>query len=330
MSLLRTRSFRPKLPSLPPFDALWSYRFGEASDLNTLRAARAAMVWRASRDFRAAWQVIRYLAWLLIFPKQVVSSLIKNAKTARRDFGRGYAGQISDILKVAVVGGLRPRDYYRAGLARHSGGKEIFGHVPFDLVRTVTMELTALRNPESLPLTKNKYLFERRCRDAGFPVVRTIALLRGGEIFDAAGQPFRRPLPPCHLIVKPVDDGQGKGIERWLHQASGYYLRSPGDLMSNDDALRRAVEISREHGSGVMIQECLANHPLLLPFAGSALATTRIVTIPNEIGDPEIVDAFYRTSFLPNAAVDNFHSGGVLFPIDIASGRLLPGFKDVP
>jgi hypothetical protein len=80
----------------------------------------------------------------------------------------------------------------------------------------------------------------------------------------------------------------------------------------------------------VLIQECLANHPLLLPFAGSALATTRIVTIPNEIGDPEVVDAFYRTSFVPNAAVDNFHSGGVLFPIDIASGRLLPGFKDVP
>ena len=45
----------------------------------------------------------------------------------------------------------------------------------------------------------------------------------------------------------------------------------------------------------------------------------------NEAGDPEIVEAYYRTSTRAEAAVDNFHAGGMLFPLDIASGRLRPG-----
>jgi hypothetical protein len=51
------------------------------------------------------------------------------------------------------------------------------------------------------------------------------------------------------------------------------------------------------------------------------------VTIYNEQNVPEIVDAYYRTSVFHNAAADNFHAGGILFPIDIQSGEMRPGIS---
>jgi hypothetical protein len=78
----------------------------------------------------------------------------------------------------------------------------------------------------------------------------------------------------------------------------------------------------------MLLQERVENHGDIRRIAGSALATTRIVTMFDEAGAPEIVDSFYRTSILPGAAVDNFHSGGVLFPIDITCGVLGPGMAD--
>ena len=80
----------------------------------------------------------------------------------------------------------------------------------------------------------------------------------------------------------------------------------------------------------MLIQECAVNSDELRQIASAALATTRFVTAMNEDGEPEIVEAFFRTSAAPAAAVDNFHSGGVLFQIDIATGKFAPGMIDVP
>jgi glutathione synthase/RimK-type ligase-like ATP-grasp enzyme len=180
--------------------------------------------------------------------------------------------------------------------------------------------LTRARDPAAPRLAQDKLAFEAACRERGFPIVQSLVVI------DKENHAPPPDLPAHDLILKPVDQGRGIGIEGWDYGDGQYRECKTGDRLSSPDLLRHASQLAQEY-STILIQRRIKNHPALAPFAGSALATTRIVTIFDEEGRPEIVDAFFRTSAEPNAVVDNFHSGGVIFPIDLASGTFRPGMK---
>jgi hypothetical protein len=232
------------------------------------------------------------------------------------------------MLRIAIVNGLMPADYYAAALARHQGGSEILAYVPPQLIGSVALYLSEGRGPASVSRVRDKSFFASRCRAGGVRVVRTIAVAQESAVISAAGQPLADALPDCDLIIKPVSGLQGRGVELWQCVGPGRFVNARGDVLSGDEIPARAMSLAREKGRAMLIQEKVENHPDLRPIAGSALATTRIVTILNEADTPEVVDAFYRTSIIAGDAVDNFHAGGVLFPVDITSGTLLPGMTD--
>jgi hypothetical protein len=239
-------------------------------------------------------------------------------------------GQVADMFRVAVVNGVMPHDYYFGGLARHAGSDEIFRYVPPRLFGGVTINLTRKNDPRFVELAQNKLLFERQCRADGIPVVETIAFADAIGVRNADGRTDSVELPPVDLIIKPAREWRGVGVERWRSVGNAYVGSSPGHRLSASDLRSRAAALARSRRSTILIQRCLTNACELEPFAGSALATTRFVTIVNEKGEPEVVDAFYRTSIEPDAAVDNFHAGGVLFPLDLKSGQYRPGFTFTP
>lgn len=312
----------------PALDVLWSYRRRPATDLNAVKAARAAMTWRIVTWPDMLHLYFRYLRWLFHFPTKVAAAVGSYGKETRQRYGRSVPGQIRDILKIALVNGLRPLDYYRAALARHDGGNEIYRYPPFILIRITAERLTAGDDQEKAAYLKNKTAFERRCRAAGVPVVRTVAIARETGIWCPDDAIFEGPLPDRDLIIKLESGGQGRGTESWRSVSPGQFANADGDLLSSAELLKRAASIAKARDRAVLVQERLENHPELRPISGSALSTTRVVTMFNEAGVPEIVDAFYRTSIKPDAAVDNFHNGGVLFPIDLTTGRFLPGMAD--
>jgi hypothetical protein len=317
---LRTRQLGT---TLPPLDALWSFRRREATDTNVLKAMRASIVWRGADAWDALRIAARYSRWVRV-PVLVSRALLAEGKDARRRFGRSLPGQAADVTRVATVNGLTPDEYYAAGLARYGGGDEILHYLPFDLIRACAYRLSG----SWLDRIKDKLLFERTCRAAGLRVVRTITVAKAAGMLTPDGDAFAGALPDRDLILKPISAEQGRGVEMWRNIGPDRFSGADNGTLSSEGLARRASSLAGELGSAMLLQERLENHPDLRPIAGAALATTRIVTMNNERGEPEIVDSFYRTSIRPDAAVDNFHAGGMLFPVDITSGVLRPGLTD--
>lgn len=313
---------------IPALDVLWSYRCRPATDVNLIKATRAAMTWRMVtwRDLVPIF--FRYVRWLYRFPRAVLAAVRTNGTYARQRYGRSLPGQVSDILRISLVNGLMPPGYYRAALARHGGGNEILGYLPFFLIGTTAERLTVGEDREKAANLRNKTDFERRCRAAGVRVVRTIAIARGTDIRNPNGDLLEGPLPDRDLMIKFESGWQGLGAEGWRSVGAGQFSSAEGDLLASADLLKRVASIARDREHTMLVQERLENHPELRPISGSALSTTRVMTMFNEAGEPEIVDAFYRTSIKPHAVVDNFHNGGVLFPIDVATGLFRPGMVD--
>jgi hypothetical protein len=323
-----TRHVRLTYPA--PFDALWSYRRRPADDLATLKAARAAIVWRTLQGGAALGAAARYSGWLTRFPVDIVRFMLRHGGHARRQLGRGYGGQVVDMLRVAAVNGLMPREYYNGALARHGGGPEMFRYVPYPLYAVIATHLSRRNGPASLNLVEDKDAFERHCRALGLPVARTLAIAHADRVALPDGGAFAGDLPPSDVILKPFDGHQGDNIERWNRRGGGYAARTGDTPVSSRDVLARASMRAATVGSAILIQECLANHAALAPIAGAALATTRVVTFHDERGEPEVVEAFHRTSVVDNAPVDNFHAGGVLFPIDVMTGCMTAGCDNQP
>ena len=333
-----------------PFDAAWSYRQRPATDLNIVKAARAAIVWRANKGFKAFIQAGRYLGWVVRFPKDLIWYLVSHNLNVRNRLGRSFSAQIVDMVRVATVNGVMPRDYYDGGLAHCRGGEELFRYVPHHLYHTVANQLTIERTSGE---TQDKYAFECRCRDTGLPVVRTIAiadpaavrlatgetlsgsqrsrdLANEAEILTPTGDVPAGLLPDRDLIIKPIIGRQGSGIEMWLSDGPGRFANVENGSLSGAELLTRASSLASARGCAMLLQERSENHPDIQQIAGSALSTMRIGTMFNEHGEPEVVDAAYRTSTAPHAAVNNFHAGGMGFPIEVATGVLCPGVWNGP
>lgn len=322
-----TRIRRRQLGYAFPLDLLWSYRNRPQNDLNVVRASRAALFWRF-HGRRMDIVGLRLLAWLWRFPVDVVHNLVRQWRGTQRRFGRSFVGQLSDIVRVAVFSGISPAHYYYGGLARHGGDDVIFRYVPMSLYRGAVVGLTREKNASIIDLAWDKHLFERQCRAEGIPAVETVAVIEATEESRGSMRPFE--LPYTDLIIKPADDLMGRGVERWQHEGGAYYASASENPISRAELLERASRLAQARRRRVLVQKCLTNNQSLIPFSGSALSTARIVTAFNEKGEPEIVDAFYRTSTAPDAAVDNFHAGGLIFPIDLATGQFKAGFADAP
>ena len=314
---------------LPPLDALWSFRRRENTDLNVVKAARASIIWRGADAWDFVRIASRYLRWTR-FPNLLIRAMLANSGNSRRRFGRSLLGQSADIIGIAVANGLTPDQYYRAALARYRGGPEIYNYLPFDLLRAVALNTSEYGGGFWSERIKNKHAFESRCRKHGLPVVRTVALANETEILTPTGNALAGPLPNRDLIIKPITGEQGTGIEMWQSDGSDRFVNAENGILSSADLAVRASSLARTHGCTMLLQERLENHPDIQQIAGAALSTMRIGTMFNEHGEPEIVDAAYRTSTAPHAAVNNFHAGGLGFPIDVNSGLLSPGVVNGP
>ncbi|MFO1184115.1 MAG: sugar-transfer associated ATP-grasp domain-containing protein [Bauldia sp.] len=217
---------------------------------------------------------------------------------------------------MAVRNGLSPRDYYEGGLARCAGDDRLLRTIPYAVYETAVDAVLTATDRGGRAALEDKLAFEERCRAAGLPAVRTERILRDGW---AESQEELSAIPPGAYLLKPRIGGQGRGIV-------GLSFDDRAASSERADFLRRATEHAKTVGGDVLLQHRAANHRDLAGLSSAALATTRIVTIWNERDEPEVVEAFYRTSTSPSAPVDNFHAGGTFYPLDIASGTLREGF----
>jgi len=157
----------------------------------------------------------------------------------------------------------------------------------------------------------DKEAFYRRCRAAGLAHPEVVAVVGGNGVALVA------PPGAASLLIKPARGEGGRGVafldDALAADPIGFLAR-----LRQHYGARRGVWI---------VQHRLRSHPALGELALSALSTARVTTILNEAGEPEVVNAVLRLASDPAAQVDNMKAGGLLAPIDLATGRLGLGCK---
>lgn len=121
------------------------------------------------------------------------------------------------------------------------------------------------------------------------------------------------------VIIKPNDGEGGDGVE---------LVAVPADAKADSAAFARWIERHCADRRGEwIVQERLRPSAELDGLALSALPTIRVTTCLNEAGEPEVVTSVLRFPSDPNSRVDNIKSGGLMAPIDPATGILGQGCR---
>lgn len=312
-------SFKPNLISF-----LFDYRKKEASEFSIFCCICAKQILNGEKILKI---VRRYLGWVYYFPIETLRNIMKYGKTTKYTLGRTIRGQIYDMFRLANRTGIEPEEYYCLGIGRFHGGPETQHYISAQMLSLILNPFDPLQQKERSHFVdfNNKRKFELHCIAHQFPCAQTVVVIHPEMATDIFGRPFVDALPQVDLFVKPDYGKRGREVKVFRHAGSGRWAAEDGDLVSGTELLENVTALSRSKGGPMLVQKVLKNRKELACLAGKAFATTRIITLLNENGSPEIVYSCLRTSGRPNGIVDNYHAGGVAFPINIQTGEIAAG-----
>jgi hypothetical protein len=305
-------------PFPPPHLLLWP---GHAPD-SPIRRLRGAyrLAWRRRfrlRDYvRLAWSL---LLWPPISTVLAVHTGITLGSAVARSGGPSVPRQIAEQIAFAILYRILPRYYYIFELHR----PELRTRADEYLTRTETKSgiYRALKqrvDRSKVVRINDKLAFSTFFARHGLQVVPVFAAFRAGLRVGNVGDGT---FPEGQdLFVKFIEGRGGAGAQLWQAQAHGRYRSSDGKECSLDELCASVLALSKK--ADTLIQPRLRNHPAISDLTPGALSTVRLLTILNERGEPEAVNAAFRMAISKSSAVDNFHAGGIAAPVELATGVL--------
>jgi len=316
---------KPKIGTPAPFDLLRFFRRRARTPGNVLRATNAAIVWDANAG-TARWRIVaRFLPWVYRLPLDIGRAVLSYGRTARAKFGRGYVGQVGDLLRLWIRNGARPYHYYHWGLARHHGGEALF-ECASPLVGLNIRD--AIRIDALAPVPSkidDKIISEHHCRAHGIPHSETLVVASAEGPTTIDGAPWTDRLPASDLFIKPSRSGQGRNARLLRVEGDNRFRDSSDQVLAGEEMLERLCDEAGKANIHLLVQRRLFNHPELVARVGQTLATTRMVTIKTPSGEPVVGTGFFRCARRADVAVDNYHAGGILFEYDADNGTVFPG-----
>lgn len=279
-----------------------------------LRHVEARRYWRV----RSASEALELLIAILLSPVFVIGAAVwhtsRNAGIHARRTGRSAVRQFVDQLRIYVSSGVMPATYYIFSLVDHPTGARARTFLKRAETKGMLYGIVRQHMPP-LSSLNDKLEFEKRCVETGLPTIRTIALVSGDKLFGGHG------LPPTDLFIKPASGKGGRGAARWKSTGAGYVSACGRELTASGllDHLR-----ARSNRGDLLIQPCVRNHDSLADLNCGALATIRVLTCLNRLGEPEVIGAALRMAVDPSSVVDNLHQGGITAAIDLDTGVLGP------
>lgn len=107
------------------------------------------------------------------------------------------------------------------------------------------------------------------------------------------------------VLVKPTDKSSSKGIHVYAGETAEQLIQSQ-----------------------CLLEEFVVQHHLISELNPSSVNTIRMYTMLDSRGEPHVLTATLRVGG-KNAEVDNFHSGGVGYPIEIETGIIKGAGADI-
>lgn len=101
------------------------------------------------------------------------------------------------------------------------------------------------------------------------------------------------------ILCKPISEEGGKGIQ----------LYKSGNIRAEYDGFKT---------NGILLEECIVQHPSM-NFGNASVNTVRVYSILDKKGKAHVLKAVLRVG-VGGSIVDNFHSGGVIYPVNVEHG----------
>lgn len=228
------------------------------------------------------------------------------------------------VLWLGLRRGLDGESYYRFWLFRPERRRRANLYIQQHEAGLIYRVLAVREAMDDFAIAEDKRLFDRWCREQGFPTAPLVAVFAGGALVPPGAFVT---LPARDLFSKPVDSYGGAGARRWTYAGTGAWRGADGVLYDRSALLDTLAEQSRERA--VLLQASVENDPRVAHLSSGALCTARIVTIRPPGGDPELVCAVYRMA-TGGQSTDNFSIAGLAAPVDLVTGRLGPAVRSDP
>lgn len=299
-----------------------------ADDVGFLHRSFGWLAWRLAGGFRKRLILVAgIVAWPVLVPLLAAYLTAVNGPEVRARTGKPLLRQIAEQIRLAARHAVLPPWYYiydfhdddkrrRAGdyLNRFEVKRCIY---PF--IRAHYAKALGMPEGGSKMFVSNKLMFARLCAENDVRAAPVLRLADRGSVSALdAGPPTS--LPAHDLFVKPTRGCGGRGAVRWEYREDGTYRANHGAVLSETALIAAIAEASRRQS--LIVQPRLVNHPELRRLTPNGLCTVRALTCRDEHGGFELTHAVFRMPVRADAAVDNFHAGGLAAPIALADGRL--------
>ena len=115
--------------------------------------------------------------------------------------------------------------------------------------------------------------------------------------------------------IRAFVDKYGEVIKKPLYECGGSGI----ELLRREDlSAEQLAELKRR---AYVLEERIVQHPLLNELNPSCVNSVRIVTVLDKNRETQFVGAALRCG-APGHLVDNMHSGGIAYPIDLKTGKI--------
>lgn len=241
---------------------------------------------------------------------------------------RNALARIAEQSYLLATNAICAEDYYHLGLFDKK--------IPLSKKRTFLGSydkwryFNTLNPPVYDVLARDKALYQILAHSANLPTPRTLATIAPGRkphfglVINTASElkEFLRKSSAEHLFFKPADGSLGEGalsIGSYDAQSSSWELLPEKTSISLEQLVERLTlngELVR-----VLVQERLRPHPAMATIVPDVCPTVRYMTLRTPEGIEHLGAALRIGSGL--GPTDNLAGGGLLAPIDLATGNAL-------
>lgn len=311
-----------RMPFCSPYKLVWPLLSRDPAPSSVIHKGYARYVWQM-HGLKIVPRVLFYsIAWPGLFAYLSWKHTSRLGRRVKRATGKSALRQVWEQFSVALRYSISPRKYYVFELFRSGRLRNARHYLARYQLKGGLHNLleSRIENPSRIILN-DKDSFFRHCTARGITTVPTYLVIRK----DGDPQPlspFSGLLPEMDLFVKPVRGRGGRGCERWHWLGDGTYRDQGGTTLPAAELLAHLTTIARS--GAVIVQEAMRAHAELRDLAVDVLTSCRIMTVKAETGGFEATHAVFKSSTRPGAIVDNFHRGGVVSAVDLATGTLGP------
>jgi hypothetical protein len=310
-----------------------------ATEAAKIRGWARLLNWRAAATRQERMDLIRRAVWTPVRAwREAYPAVAMFGSEVHSVAGISPARQRWQLWWLATRHGMNAMSYLDYQLYRPERRPHAAAYLQEEEFYTVGRWLNrVLPRDDQYPIADKRGFF-RWCCAHGLAVVPTLLEYCEGTLVassDAAGR--MDVLPRCDLFSKPSDDSGGNGTERWRYSPNN----GERDRWTGRDSVARSEEELRavfaqmssalrpkpgKPSSRLLIQPCIRNHRDLLALTPGGLCTVRVVTYRTPGERARVLLAAYKMP-TGDSPADNFHTGGIVAPVDIDTGMLGPAIR---